>query len=531
MKKFSVCLICILLLCSIVLAACEPTNTPPTTGDGQPPKPFDDYEDYYTEDGQVNLEGKHFDIDAYLDSYLDTIVASEYRDYATLDADYDYHIYLRDQGMKLAYYNPSNGIVEEVACRDHEAVSALVAQGVVSASKPTVIFIHGIQMESQGGPIYFFAEQDVLSSADPDLQAYLAKNGSSDVVHLNRLFLEKGFNVFNFQYHRFADEPVMLFKEFTLPNGEVLSNVPFATNMLIENKVWSTEGVVGMRYRLPSGKFNDGTNLAGVVQAGAPTYNDPAYAIDFSIAEYFAAEWIRCLSYFKQIGVDLSQSEVRFAGHSMGCEVTTAGTFLLTELVRVGQIDDSYLPDRVCLQDGYMGVYISEKLDFDQFTSESSIADLANMATITVNIPVSWSGKTIARAGTSPLMACAIRSIARKDIAIEFYLDEYGMVVPPSGIIKTLFFRYCAVAYYNGSFGTKIGGMGTGTHNSVRSIYSGSIVDAVPVAVDAYGNVIGSAISASSTTQEIKDRMGHIYRMIEGAETGRTNDDVFEQLQ
>jgi hypothetical protein len=73
--------------------------------------------------------------------------------------------------------------------------------------------------------------------------------------------------------------------------------------------------------------------------------------------------------------------------------------------------------------------------------------------------------------------------------------------------------------------------MGTATHNSVRSIYSCSIVDAVPNAVDAYGNVIGSAISASSTTQEIKDRMGHIYRMIEGAETGRTNDDVFEQLQ
>ena len=550
MKKLIVCLLVLVMaLTPVVLAGCKKADssvpsganvgddTDPTTGGFVDPRTqkattdpdyyqlFDTIPEYYTPKGLVDLDCEYFDRDEYLDTYLQYMRAEEYRDYSEVDFDYDYHTYLNDQGLFWAYAD-EDGTPRMVADRDHEQVDQLLQDGVIDPAKPTIVFIHGIQMGSYNRNVIFteaaITAPDVLSPSDPLYSDYVDE--AYNMVQTNTLYYRNGFNVLNFVYNRFSDEGAidgyLRDKDGELildESGNPVSQV-FMANRTIESKVWSTDGVGGVRYRLPSGLYSDGTNESGTPVDGAECFADPEHAIDFTVAEYLCGEWIRCVKRLSDKGVTLSDKGVRFAGHSMGCEVTTVGTYLLTELVRVGQIDKSYLPERVCMLDGYMGFYAGEK--FDAYATDMG-ASIIQM-TSTVNCHVAWTGKLMERGAIASMMCAAVRQIVANDIAYEYYIDgtPTSMVSTVGNTMRTLLFSMVAVVKYTGSF--------RNTHNSVRSVYCSSQVCPVPDLVDQDGNVIGKAISAASTTAEIKAAHGKIFVMTEGASTGSAIDDKYQ---
>ncbi|MBO4535385.1 MAG: hypothetical protein J5755_05555, partial [Clostridia bacterium] len=102
MKKLIVLLlVAVLAVMPLALVACKDDtpsqpggNTNPGGEQGGEDNPadepfdyhlFDRYPDYYTRNGNVNIDGEYFDRDEYLDTYLPMIRADEYRDYASLD--------------------------------------------------------------------------------------------------------------------------------------------------------------------------------------------------------------------------------------------------------------------------------------------------------------------------------------------------------------------------------------------------------------------------------------------------------------
>lgn len=525
MKKVTwIALIVLMIAVAVGMAACTPVDDNQTPDPDVTQKAFDDYPDYYTEDGRVNIDGEYFDIDEYLDSYSKVMRADTYRDYATVDFDLDYHVELQDQGMRWAYWDEQSQTVKEVSNHDREGVDRLIEQGVISQDKPTVVFIHGVQMASYSGTIYFMAEPDCLDPNDDSLAAYVDANG---LVQLNRIFLKNGYNVINFQYNRFADEGALTAPVYDSERNPVLNEdgsvleVGYVANQLIEGKIWTTDSPAGMRYRMQSGLFNTGCDMTGTAVQDAARYDDPDHAIDFSLAEYMAAEWIRVVQYTLSKGIDLSVAGVRFTGHSMGCAMTMAGTYLLTELVRVGQIDSRYLPERICLQDGYLGYYFGDCLD----VNDRSLATIGKLILTTLNSTCSWSDEVITRGGTSPLYAYAARQIADCGIACEFYYDAntFSFVSTISGCMRTLVFSKMAVVGFLGTY--------SNTHNAVRAIYCAGMLCDVPDLVDENGNVIGKALSAASSTQDVLDRMGTTYMMVGGKNTGVVSDDTFRVLR
>ena len=529
MKKFVILLlVAILAITPLALVACKDNqpsqpsggNTEPGGNDpADPDEPFDyhlfdRYPDYYTSKGNVNLDGEYFDRDEYLDTYLPMIRAEEYRDYASLDFDYSYHTALSDQGLFWAYVDEA-GNPGMTACRDHEAVDDLIANGIIDPGKPTIVFIHGIQMGSYNRNVYLteaaITSTDVLSPNDPLYAEYVEDEFGT--VQTNTLYYKNGYNVLCFAYNRFADEGAIEKN----PDGTD-RDIIYAANRTIESKVWTLDGVGGIRYRLPNGLYSDGTDISGQLVDGAQSFTDPEYAIDITVAEYFCGEWIRCLNYLDTKGIDLTANNIRFAGHSMGCEVTTSSTYLLTELVRVGQIERNYLPDRVCMLDGYMGFYPGEKFDPN---SGSALAGMVQM-TCTFDCHVNWTGALIERGGISSMMTAAVREIVNNDIAYEYYIDgtPTSMVSTIGADMRTLLFSMVAVVKYMGSYGG-------GTHNSIRSIYCASQVCDEPDLVDADGNVIGKCISSKSSDQFVKDNYGKVFVMVGGIRTGSAADDVF----
>lgn len=534
MKKLIVCLLVVVMaLTPMALIGCKSNDDSNSQvenpqGESQPVDYhlFDRYPDYYIK-GKLNLNGEYFDLEEYLDTYLPMIQANQYRDYSQVDFNYEYHTELADQGLFWSYFDETG--LHTAAARDHAAVDQLIAKGAIDPAKPTIVFIHGIQMDSFDRDIYAteaaIAATDVLSPDDPAYADYVINEGTAaEVVNINAIYYKNGYNVLNFAYNRFSDEGAI--KDYLRDaEGNIVLKangspavVTYAANRTIESKVWCTDGVAKIRYRLHNGLFSDGTDINGEAQEGAVVYDDPRYAIDFTVSEYFCGEWIRCLNYLNSKGVDLGAQNIRFAGHSMGCEVTTSATFLLTELARLGQISKSYLPERVTMLDGYMGFYPGEKFD----PTSTSASALTVQMTCTFNCHVNWTGKVIERGGISSMMVAAVRQIVNNDIAYEYYIDgtPTSFVSTIGTDMRTLLFSMVAVVKYNGSFGF-------GTHNAVRSIYcSGQLFD-VPNVIDESGTVVGKAVSSASTDAEVKAAYGKIFVMAEGAATGSAADDVY----
>lgn len=465
-------------------------------------------------------------IDEYANRYLPNIQADSYVDFASeYDIDLDEHPDLYDSGMFWCYYDETAGTVREVSMRNRDKVDELIAKGYIDGSKPTTIFTHGLGVdtykkvfvegeESMCSEIYDVPEE-VLDPSDPVYADYVEPH--SGKVNLNLIYLKNGYNVINFSYRRFADE-IAVTKTVMQSDGKEY-NMVYANNMVTESKVYSTDGPVGMRYRYASGNFSDGDNCFSDAEP-AIVRDD----IDFTLAEYFAAEYVRMFDYMVEKNVFDANSVVQCSGHSMGGVVTVIGTFLVSELVRVGQIPSYYLADRVMLEDTYLGVYTNYKENVPDFTDLDDDIDKQSLAMSKMlhvdGLKVHWTGKTLDGCGSfGTYLAALYQLVNAYDMPVEYYIDMSikSFASMPAAKVRHLVMSLCATQIYNMTFKCN------NTHNAIREYRVASIIPSLsPVSADG-----SAAVYTTLSDDEIRARRGKIYYETSGNNTATLSDDSF----
>ena len=145
----------------------------------------------------------------------------EYVDYAEeVKFDYDKHPLLLDQGFFWCKYDEAQNEVIKVDADSEEGAA------LVDPNKPTIINIHG--MTDSGGhseEMYWW----------PSRNGTLDQVGYETPIQMLQFWLDRGYNVGMYSYNRFAAESGAFFN--------------------IEEKMWTTEGSVGIRYATPEDTY------------------------------------------------------------------------------------------------------------------------------------------------------------------------------------------------------------------------------------------------------------------------------------
>lgn len=477
----------------------------------------------------VFYTGPSFDnLDEYLDRYLSNIRADSYVDFAsTYDFNFETDPDLYDQGMFWCYYDEALDVIAEVPARDHDKVDELIEKGFIDSNKPTIIFVHGVAVATyepyyvhgvlsySGG--HYYASPKTLSPTDEDMGLYAMEVEGEQKVNMNLIYLKNGYNVINFVYQRYADE-VAITDNYKFLDGTV-RQITAANNAVIEAKVYATDGIAGMRYRYPDGTFSD----------QEPNVKED---VDFSIAEYFVAEYIRTFNYMVERGVFFDGTRTIIKGHSMGGVVDVIGSFLISELIRVNQIPSYYMPSRLILEDSYFGVYSDYG---DYVPSYSELGEMGQKALdryyllACQGVTCHWTGKPLGNAGTVPLYLCALRTLAEDyNIAIEYYCDgnlsSYASI--PAAKLRYIMRKYVATAVY------KFSHNGANSHNGIMELSDGyaaiaPIVDLTTSDSDYSFASIGYVISTALTDEQIKQLRGVEFTQTAGGDTDTLRDDTF----
>lgn len=474
-------------------------------------------------------------LEAYTQRYLPNIQADSYEDFATSHIiDLEKHPDLYDTGMFWCYYDEELGSVKEVSIRDTDEVDKLIEKGYIDPNKPTTLFTHGMAIEEferaydfNGDEIItggrYKASKETLNPDNPDYADYVEP--STGTVNVNLIYLKNGYNVLNFSYRRFADE-VTKTVAMECSDG-VTRNQLYMTNMLVEAKIYTTDGPSGMRYRYPDGTFSDGTTKMGNSLSEAQP-NEPTGVvredIDFTIAELYASEYIRMFNYMVEKNVFNEDTFISVSGHSMGGVVTVIGNYLISELVRVKQIPQYYLTDRIILGDTYLGVYSAygENIpDYDELQEVQQIGLNQIKTVLLYNYNVRWTGKPLDGCGSFGTYLSALYTLSKTyDIPCEYYVDTSFSAFPtlPASNVKHLVWSLCAVQMYNLKFKSP------STHNSIREIRVAEIIEGLHPTL-ANGEI---ALCSILSNEEIKARTGKIYILVSGNSTPDLKDDVFE---
>lgn len=170
--------------------------------------------------------------------------------------------------------------------------------------KPTVIFIHGYQMDLG------YHKRETLSSYDP---SYIDSEGS---VALADYWIDQGYNVLVYYWNQLCDE-----------------EMPWDAQI----KIWSEQGPLGMRWRQNDGSYTD------VNDESNPTK---------SMAELFVEE-------YQEIFDKHKGEEIRIVGHSLGGMFSIATMGLIYEMYQNKDFDLDLIPVRLSLIDPYLGLGIS----------------------------------------------------------------------------------------------------------------------------------------------------------------------------
>lgn len=474
-------------------------------------------------------------LETYTKRYLPNIQADSYVDFATSHIiDLKKHPDLYDTGMFWCYYDEELGSVKEVSIRDTDEIDRLIEQGYIDPSKPTTLFTHGMAVgeyqrayDLNGDEIItggrYSSSIETLDPENPDYADYVEP--STGTVNVNLIYLKNGYNVLNFSYRRFADELPKTNTE-ECADGEIRNQL-YINNMIDESKIFTTEGPAGMRYRYPDGTFSDGATKNGVAlsEAGADETNGVVREdIDFTIAEFYASEYVRMFNYMVEKNVFSEDTFISVSGHSMGGVVTVMGNFLISELARVEQIPSYYLADRIILGDSYLGMYspYGENVpDYDEVSGTEKISLMQTKMLLVYGYKVHWTGKELDGCGSFGCYISALYTLSKTlNIPVEYYVDTSFSAFPtlPASTVKHLVWSLCAVQMYNLKFKTP------STHNSIREIRVAEIINGLHPTL-ANGEI---AVCSILTNEEIKERTGKIYVLVEGNETPDLKDDVFE---
>ncbi|NCA66700.1 MAG: hypothetical protein EOM87_01400 [Clostridia bacterium] len=418
--------------------------------------------------------------------FVATINADSYVDYAeTVKFDYEVHPELVDIGLFWMMYDENAEKVVGVNVNDTEAVDNL-GVALVDPTKPTIINIHGVQLETYMWTDAFSNIYNANTTVLPP-----SEYGYEGVVNMNKIWLDRGWNVMNFMYHRFSDETIAV-------NG-------IASNKVIEAKNWSTEGPQKMRYRLRDGSFSASYDKNGNLK-GEAKYPE----LEYCVSEYFVGDYLRALN----SAPGLADNEIRITCHSMGGTVTMASAFLLTELVKADQIPAAYLPDRLAILDGYIGVAASGNPQTDNILSNTELE-------------ISWTGIKCSAIGTTEVyLNCLEQIVEDFDMPVEYYVDINGFVPQIGGSLFELIKQYCAVAYYDLEFPGMLN-----DHNAVRELYNSSFAAALPPLDITNEGVTAYAISARSSIVDIKARRGHEYLLTQGKNSGNAENHGFIRIK
>lgn len=465
-------------------------------------------------------------IGEYANRYLPNIMADTYVDFATeYDIDLEKHPDLYDSGMFWCYYDETVGAVREVSMRDHDKVDELIEKGLIDSAKPTIIFTHGLGVDTYK-KVYVAGEESMCSEIydtttqtldpnDPVYADYVEPH--SGLVNLNLIYLKNGYNVINFSYRRFADEGAVV--ETKVESDGLEYEFAYANNMVTESKIYSLDGPGGMRYRYESGNFSDGDNVFDDAEPGVVRED-----IDFTLGEYFAAEYVRMFNYMVEKNVFNENSVVQCSGHSMGGVVTVIGNFLVSELVRVGQIPSYYLADRLMLEDTYLGVYTNYQENIPDFADLDSHIDKLSLKLSKMlhvgGLEVHWTGKKLDGCGSFGTYLGALYQLVNKyDMPVEYYIDMSIKTFAslPASKVRHLIMSLCATQMYNMTFKCD------NTHNGIREFRVASIIPSL-MPKDNNGNY---AVSSALSDDEIRARRGVIYYQTEGNKTATLTDDVF----
>lgn len=414
--------------------------------------------------------------------YLDD---KQYVDYAK-EVDYDYEKYPELETQQGLVWYTLNEVTNKIS--EAPADSELGAS-YVDPSKPTVVFIHG--MESQGyRNRNTYALPQVL---EPKSALGLTDLSNTSTVFAPYVWMKKGYNVGMFHWERFSSGPMGSMLELPIGN---------------EERIWANNGSTKTRFVDSEGNMHyDATN--------------------YTVGEHFAAEYIRAMNLLPDT---MGDNEIRFVAHSMGGQVTAAGLFLLTELAHpdVKQIDAKKLPNRYALIDTYF----------------STIVKLPNGGEIVMSpekINIRWSGKPLPKNALKQTIFDCLKVFKHHGIVTEYitYRSSFLRASLDKTDVQTLL--ECGVfidadidwsEQYERD--PKLAGSGAlweffHAHVGMLYLYCGSIstdfsADVTEDSETAY------APTAATSTEDLKQLIGKCYLQTDGGKTLTAADDKYIQV-
>lgn len=439
----------------------------------------------------------------------DAFFADEYRDLAAdVHLNTEKYPELKRQGLRLVT-GYSNGYAQaDEAIPDTDEV----IQNSFDPNKGILVIINGLQLNIGRTSNANMQSDSRLEELElfkdvQDIKYFTDDPDSHQIYDLGKYWKDNGYNVFYFHWEMFADH-------YSDAIGGGIASSPDE----IQERVWSTDSGVQATY---------------VNEEGKPCLTEPNQAVNGSIAELLAADYLRMTAAIKRVYPDYTASkhDVRFAGHSMGGLLTVAGATLLNVLADAGKLDKNMAPNRLALMDSYLGK--SAKKDYT----------------------ISWSGKKYIvteqpEEEGDQTWCCnylaALKLLVKKyTVACEFYCNE-GFVVPFLAIPGSLTFDeeygcflgarnvdyintvlyYCPIITIRPYFSAVGGEIAFNGHNPVREWYLSSFLYDAPVTEEGV-----TVPTARMSDKDVMKLRGNYFVMRNDrrlrCETVRCDDDTF----
>lgn len=469
----------------------------------------------------------------------DILEAEEYRDYAK-----EIHLNVEDypeldrQGLKLITGYPDGDYGDALESR---AETADVIRESFDPQKGILVIINGLQLNTgrnENANMQSNSRMEELALLESgafdydEIDYFTSDSRSHQAYDLAKYWRDNGYNVFYFHWEMFSDYYA----------GSMLDAV--SSPDAVQERVWTRDTGVQAVY----------------VRNGVTAMTEPGTAVNGSVAEWFAGEYLRMANAVKEVYPDYyddDSHDVRIAGHSMGGLLTVAASALINLLGEDGQVGQGFVPNRIALMDSYLGL------------------------SFTPDLTVSWSGKKYSQFVTadgkdaSCNYFAALRMLTEKyGVAAEFYCNE-GFIVPflnvkailnssdvlkfseeegkfvdyNSDIANTILF-YCPVVLLRPYFASMHGAAMTDGHNPIYEWYLSSVLYDAPTVVNPVKEIdwlnyaggynysrgrantsINIVPTARATDAQIRSARGNFYVMRNdrtlNCETVRCDDDTF----
>lgn len=431
--------------------------------------------------------------------------ADSYRDYASeVKLNVDKYPELARQGLRLitGYGNGSYGYADEADPSDEDVIRASF-----DPAKGILVIINGLQLKvGRDHNVNMQAESRVkeleIFDVDNEIEYFTSDPNNNQSYDLGKYWRDNGYNVFYFHWEMFADY-------YGDGSGADTTNAPFE----IQERVWTTDNGVQAAY----------------MRDGQAHSTEPGEAVNGSVAELFAADYLRMANAVKAVYPDYGKAkhDVRIAGHSMGGVLTVGAGLLLNLIAEKGGLEQGFVPNRLALMDSYLG--------------DSSKSDYT----------ISWSGKKYIVAkngnGLCNYIAALDMLVNKFGVAAEFVCNE-GFTVPflsvpgfpysetyfdedaqafagANGVQANLILQLCPIVLVRPYFASVKGTIAFNGHNSVREWYLSTILYDAPKAGDV------TVPTARMSDAEVRALRGRYFVMVNErklrCETVRCDDDEF----